>query len=77
MAKISGYTLYTCDRDRRHTAFAQDDEPEADGWYEVRRTDRNGQSVTRLLCNKCFSDYQKLVEAQDKEFAEFMGGFDV
>lgn len=74
MPKIGGYTLYTCDRNKEHTAYARDDEPEAEGWHVVRRVDRNGNGVERLLCEKCYGEYQALSEAQDKDFAGFMNG---
>lgn len=74
MPRIDGYTLYTCDRVSSHTAYARDDEPEAEGWHAIQRVDQNGATVTRLLCEKCFEEYQQLMVAQDKQFADFMAG---
>lgn len=74
MPKIDGYSKYTCDRNSAHTAYARDDGPESEGWYVIKRVDKNGNIMERLLCNKCYEDYQIFAASADDEFTAFMKG---
>jgi len=73
MPRVDGYTHYMCDRNRKHEAYARDDDPEVNHWHTVSRIDHMGIERTYTLCSKCFEDYQSLVQAQDQGFTKFMG----
>ena len=71
MAKTTNITRYVCDRCSTLQHLAQGD-PETSDWHDVSRVTVDGNTVSRLLCKSCYSEYKALVQAQDADFNDFM-----
>lgn len=71
MGRISGITMYECDRcgAKEHLT---DDSPSLADWHDVDRTTADGARRSVLMCSSCHGLYKKLVESEDASFNEFM-----
>lgn len=72
MPKDTGYTLYTCDRNPKHNAFAKDGTPTAGTFHTISRIRSDGTNQSYVLCDKCYQLYKILSDKQDTDFNAFM-----
>lgn len=64
---------YTCDRCGK-VEFLTDTEARNTKWQTVTHITSDAVNVSRLLCEKCATDYKAVADTADKAFNEFMNG---
>lgn len=75
MGKTENLVQYECDRCGYKELISVTDAPPVSSWQEVTRFDSNGKEKKVLLCGYfCMPEYNKLVDKEDKAFANFMKG---
>lgn len=77
MGRTDGYVNYVCDRNGFHFATVKEGSPEEDNWHQIERIRKDGVKLNRWLCQKCYEEYQLLLEKHDAEFDTFMAGGEV
>lgn len=75
MAKTTGFTEYVDDRDASIVAQLRDNDPRIKSeWFDVPRTDANGQTTTYLFHKSTYQAYRQLANKHDAEFNAWMAG---
>lgn len=77
MGRIDDCIVYQCDRCKLTKWYQATDHDGMKDWYSATRVDATNTSHPLILCDRCWGEYQKLLQSIDVTFGKWMDDTEV